>query len=106
MFNKKDAINDFKLRLQKKFGQGVELSLFGSYAVNQSNDESDIDLLVLLPFKVSNKHRSEVFELAFESEIEFDVCLGVIVYSKEFWNSGLAKEMPLYKNIKKQGICV
>jgi predicted nucleotidyltransferase len=98
------AIKEFKKRLIERFGAETEIYLFGSVARRDYDMHSDIDLLVLLPFEPNNYIEEQVFDLGYDIELEYGVVFGIIVYSKTFWNSETAGVMPLYKNIKREGI--
>ncbi len=100
------AIREFKKKLIDKFGAETEIYLFGSAARGDYGMYSDIDLLVLLPFEPNNSIEEQVFDLGYDIELEYSVVFGIIVYPKTFWNSEMAGTMPLYKNIKKEGVCV
>ncbi len=100
------AIREFKKRLIDKFGGETEIYLFGSAARGDYGMYSDIDLLVLLPFEPNNSIEEQVFDIGYDIELEYGVVFGIIVYPKTFWNSEIASHMPLYKNIKKEGIYV
>jgi predicted nucleotidyltransferase len=80
--------------------------VFGSVARNDYQEDSDIDILVVLPFQVNNAIEEQVFDLAYDVELEHGLIIGTIVYSKEFWNSVQAASMPLYKNIQREGLTV
>jgi len=92
--------------LQKRYGDEIELIQFGSTARKDFDDESDIDILVLIPANVDNALEEEIFREAFNVELEYDVIFGIIVYSRDFWKSDLAGQMPLYQEIKKDGTIV
>jgi len=55
---------------------------------------------------VNNAIEEQVFDLAYDIELEHDLIIGTIVYSKEFWYSGQAASMPLYKHIQREGLSV
>ena len=100
------AIREFKEKLIKKFGTETELYLFGSVARGDYSDYSDIDILVLLHFEPNTSIEEQIFDLAYDIELEYNLIFGIIVYSKTFWNSEKASIMPLYRNIKKEGVGV
>lgn len=102
----KGAIRGFKKKLINKFGAETEIYLFGSAARGDYSMHSDIDLLVLLPFEPTNSIEEQVFDLGYDIELEYGVVFGIIVYPRTFWNSEIASSMPLYKNIKKEGVSV
>lgn len=100
------AIQSLKERLVKLYGNDVELRIFGSVARDDYHEDSDIDILVVLPSHVNNAIEEQVFDLAYDIELEYGVIIGTIVYSKEFWSSEQAASMPLYKNIQRESLFV
>jgi predicted nucleotidyltransferase len=85
---------------------GAGIILYGSKARGEDEEFSDIDILVLLDEVVNNSLEEEIFSTAFQLELEYDVIFGIIVYSKNFWDSKLGREIPLHWNVDKEGILV
>lgn len=104
--NIKAAIKELKQRLTGRFGSDIEVYLFGSVARGDFGSLSDIDILVLIAGQVNNSVEEEVFDLAYDVELKYSVIFGIVVYSKDFWNSQVASYMPLYKNVKREGMHV
>jgi len=102
--NIEKALAELKLNLIKRFNPAIELYLFGSVARGDYEDDSDIDVLVLMPGEINNSIEEEIFDEAYEIELKYDVIFGVIACSNDFWNSERAKVMPLYLNIKKESV--
>lgn len=100
------AIQALKEGLINRFGPDVELRIFGSVARGDYQEQSDIDLLVVLPGPVNNAVEEQVFDMAYDVELEYGLVIGTIVYSKDFWYSDHAAAMPLYKNIQREGLLV
>lgn len=100
------AVQALKEKLIQRFGAETEVYLFGSVARGDAQKDSDIDILVLISGNVNNALREEIFDLAFDVELDYNVVFGIIVRSKTFWNSSLASVMPLHQNIQKEGIRV
>jgi len=100
------AIQALKKELINRFGAEVELRIFGSVARGDYREYSDIDLLVVLPVKVDNTVEEQIFDMAYDIELEYGLVIGTIVYSKDFWYSDRAAAMPLYKNIQREGLFV
>jgi predicted nucleotidyltransferase len=101
-----EAILELKKRLIIKFGAATELHLFGSAVRGEYGSLSDIDILVLVPLEVTNSIEEEIFDLAYDVELKFNVVFGIIVYSKKIWESPLSMCMPIYQSIKNEGIAV
>lgn len=77
---------------------GVELKLFGSAARGESVPGSDIDVLVRLPV-VSSAIEKEIFDLAYEVELEFDCVIDVFVLSTSHTSA-----IPLIQNVDQEGV--
>jgi len=100
--NENLALSDFKQRLQEKFGD-VEMILFGSKSRGDYDDHSDIDVLVILDKPLSNSIEEEIFDIGFDVEMEHNIILGIISYSKESWDY-LRNISPFCKNVIEEGI--
>lgn len=100
------AIQALKKELINRFGPDVELRIFGSVARGDYQEHSDVDILVVLPVSVNNTVEEQVFDMAYDIELEYGLVIGTIVYSKDFWYSERAAVMPLYKNIQREGLFV
>ncbi|RLE11802.1 hypothetical protein DRJ04_07350 [Candidatus Aerophobetes bacterium] len=101
--NEKKALTELKERILKKFPD-AEIILYGSKVRGDADEESDIDVLVLLREKVNTSIEEEIFNLSYNIELEYDVVFGILVHEKDFWSSELAHAMPLHWNIDKEGI--
>ncbi len=100
----KASLDELKASLVERFGEGTDLTLFGSVARGGYGADSDIDVLVLLPMPVSTATEEEVFDFAFDVEMKYDVIFGIIVYSREEWESPRLSSMPLHHMIDAEGV--
>ena len=100
------AVQALKQGLVNRFGTDVELRIFGSVARGDYREYSDIDILVVLPVPVNNAVEEQVFDMAYDIELEYGLVIGTIVYSKDFWYSDRAAVMPLFRNIQREGLSV
>ena len=103
--NERNALLELKEKLLQKF-PNVEIILYGSKARGDSDEESDIDLLILLDSEVSRQVREKITEITYDLELKYDVVFGIIVEDRDFWNSPLANAMPLHWNVDKEGILI
>jgi len=103
--NELDAIYELKNELSKSC-PGVELILFGSKARDDSEEFSDIDILILVDKNVSHNLKDNIIEIAYDIELKYDVVFGFVIENKKLWKSSSYKVMPLYQNVQREGILV
>ena len=78
----------------------IDMKLFGSSARGDFSRTSDIDIMIRLP-KVDRKIEEELFDIAYDLELEYDCLIDVIVLPE---NMDCA--IPLYQNIEKEGVAI
>lgn len=103
--NERNALQELKTRLPQLFPD-VEIILYGSKARGDSDEESDIDLLILIGSQVNTGIEEEITKITFDIELKYDVVFGKIIENNDFWNSPLANAMPLHWNIDREGLHV
>lgn len=100
-----NSVSKLKHKLLKNF-PGTELVLFGSKARGDFKEFSDIDLLVLIDKKIDHELKDKIIEIAYDIELEDEIVFGFIIENKKSWRSPRYKVMPLYQNIKREGIII
>jgi predicted nucleotidyltransferase len=103
----KKAVQLFKDKLQEVYGNRlIAVILYGSYARDEANEESDIDLLILL--KDISDFWKEVHQISeIESEVlellDYQVLISAIpARAEDFYR----KQLPIFMNVKKEGVLV
>lgn len=80
------------------------LILYGSYARGDYNEESDIDLLILVDKeKVTRDDKIKITYPLYDIELDTGILISSIVYSKKFWQTEY-KVTPFYENVNREGI--
>jgi predicted nucleotidyltransferase len=102
--NIKRAIAQLKKVLMRRYGSEIELYLFGSVARNDYEPDSDIDILVLLPGAVDTSLKEEVIGLAYDVELQNSVVFGIVVRSREYWESEKAAVTPFRQNLQREAL--
>ena len=97
------ALEELKEKIYEKFPD-AEIILYGSKARGDTNEESDIDVLILINSHINRKLKEEITEIMYDIELKYDVIFGNIIENLDFWNSPLANAMPFHWNIDKEGI--
>ena len=96
-----DKIKSISQQFKNIVGQKyniLDIKLFGSSARREQTKGSDIDIMIKLP-KVNRDIEEDLFNIAYDLELEHDCLIDIIVLSGDSNNS-----IPLYQNIEKEGI--
>ena len=89
----------FRQIIENKY-EIIEMKLFGSFARGDYSKKSDIDVMVRLP-KVDRNIEEDLFNIAYDLELQYDCVIDVIVLPENLGNSTL-----IYQNIQKEGIAI
>jgi len=98
------AVDAFKERVQKDFGSQLrDLRLFGSRARQEGNEESDLDVLVLLD-SAPTVVRGKIFEIASDIFLEYEIDISPLVMSQEHFEDMKRRERLLPQEIERDGV--
>ena len=100
-----NAIYKLKKKLLDRFPR-TRMILYGSKVRGNGEEFSDIDILILLDGEIDTELEKQILDIAYDIELELDVVFGIMIESKDFWDSSLAKIMPLHRNIEKEGVLI
>lgn len=100
---RKDDILDKIKESVRELEPKSEIILFGSRARGDERDDSDWDLLILLPYSTNLKEEQKFRHKLFDLELYFGQAISTIVKSKKEWESKYYIT-PLYQNILQEGI--
>ena len=89
---------------QKDF---CSLIVYGSYAIGDYNDNSDIDVMIIVntPEEKINSYYDVVSDCAFDFMMRYGVDISPVIKNRihfEYWKS----DLPYYHNVEKEGIVV
>jgi predicted nucleotidyltransferase len=101
--NEKAAIQEAARILREQFS--VEnVILFGSKARDDSDPESDIDLLLLTKRPIDWKERHEIVDALFDVEMKYDVVISIIINTLHDWNDGVCTALPIHDEINRERV--
>ena len=102
----KEIMDAFVSDCKALFGDKLcEVRLYGSYARGDYNEDSDIDVMILLDMddKDARKYLWQVCGITNELDMEHDVLLSPVIRSKYVYDK--YKELPgFYNNVMREGV--
>lgn len=98
------AIREFIDLLKQNYKDVIqEVILFGSFARGEYDEESDVDILIVIK-NGDRQLQDEISMSSFDLIMKNDVILSPLVMDKETYRWHKRYRDPLYNNIKKDGI--
>ena len=97
---------EFSRGVKKILGNKLsKIILYGSYARGDYKDNSDVDIMVLttLTDEEIEKIETDIFDLAFDFQMDYGIDISVVVKNEEHFNYWLGV-LPFYNNIQKEGV--
>ena len=80
------------------------LVLFGSVVRGEDDEESDVDLLVVLKEPPEHKIRNRISRIILGVNLEYDTNLSSIVVEQQAWDDGPLSVSPIHEEIEEEGI--
>jgi len=103
-----EIVNNYTTEAKRLFGPSLKaMILYGSCAREDYDDESDIDLLVLLDVtpEMLPEARSKMRLIADKLELQYDAVLSAVFQSYDIFNE-YKEASGYYKNVEKEGIFI
>lgn len=102
MKQKAEILYQIKKSVQEVEPQS-EIILYGSRARGDEKEDSDWDLLILLPYVTDLKEEQKFRHKLFYLELQFGQSISTLVKSKKEWENKF-NFTPLYQSILQEGI--
>jgi predicted nucleotidyltransferase len=107
--NKLDTIlKHLAVQIKELFGDKLkDIILFGSYARGDYDDESDIDVMILVDIDAEQlyKYRSAVRVIARKIDWDYNVVTSIILQEYNLYKKYISAS-GFYKNVLKEGVSV
>ena len=103
--NEREAINTAVMLLRERFPVGKAI-LYGSKVRGDSDEYSDIDLLLITSQPLHWKEEKTIVEILFDLGMEYDVIFSPLFASSDEWDRGVFREFPIYREIMEEGAII
>jgi predicted nucleotidyltransferase len=100
-----NILEEVKNALQKLYNDNlVEIILYGSYARNEYNENSDVDLLVVLKkLDSACKEIDNIVDAIYDINLKYNTLISVVPISNDDYRS---INSPLLLNVRKEGVLI
>ena len=101
-------IYEFSQQMKRIFGPHLsKVIVYGSYARGDYRDNSDVDVMILvdLPEDQIKELENEVYDIAFEMEMDTGLDISPVIKSEaqyEYW----VDVLPYYRNVREEGVII
>lgn len=99
------ALQEIRQRLHAEFNI-AGLTLYGSAARGEADDESDIDLLVLTATPLTRLERHRITDIVFHVNLERGTNFSTLVVDLRTWQRGPVSVLPIRRFVDSEGIPV
>lgn len=99
-------LSDFTDIMQEAYKDSLyQILLFGSYARGEANDESDIDIIVILDKSEMNitSEINKIVEYSFDLDLEYGKTLCALPMSLDYWDT---EESFFLDEVRKDGFLI
>lgn len=105
--NERTALIALVARLQQRYGTDLQrVVLFGSKARGDFDDESDLDILVVvrIPDEDYWRHWNEIIDLSYDLELEYGLVFSLLIKNEPEYALMRKWNLPINRNIEKDGV--
>lgn len=101
--NVRDALRVARERLNTEFNVD-RIVLFGSVVRGTADEESDVDLLIVLREPPNHQVRNRISSIILDTNLEYDTNLSGLVVDQKAWDEGLVSVLPIHEAVEQEGI--
>lgn len=91
--------------LRERFGERiVDIRVFGSVARGEADEESDVDVLVLVREPLDREERHELADHSYDLDLAHGTVTQYMVKTTERWDSPIIRGSAFRKDIDREGV--
>jgi len=104
--NVHEILMEFSKKTKDILGKSLrKVILYGSYARGDNRENSDLDIMILTTLTEGEiaSVENQLYDLAFDFQMEYFVDISVIIKNEAQFNFWLGA-LPFYDNVKREGV--
>jgi predicted nucleotidyltransferase len=101
--SEKQALDNLIAELKASW-PGVKSKVFGSKVKGIADDESDLDILILLPGEVSEDTRRQIIYKVFDLNLTYETNLSPLIMSEGDWEGKPTSLLPIHAFVEEEGV--
>jgi predicted nucleotidyltransferase len=102
--NEKNALNALVSKLKEKLkSQLVQIKIFGSKVRGTFQEDSDIDVLLILQER-TEAILDTIAAIHLEIELQYNLTISLVIYSQHEFETNERFESPFVKNIQRESV--
>ncbi len=101
--NEQMALNEIHQKVSELF-KIKSIILFGSIVRGETDEESDIDLLILTENKIDRPESHKITDIVCDVNLKYDTNYSILVIDSYTWDEGIYSILPLKHEIQVEGI--
>lgn len=82
----------------------TKFKLFGSKVNGTFDEESDLDILIMLPCPVTNEIRRQIVHKVSDINLSYETNISALIVSEKEWQSAPLNLLPIHYFIEEEGI--
>ena len=98
-----EALQAAQQRITAEFAVD-RIVLFGSVVRGEEDEESDVDLLIVLKDPPSHQVRDRITGVILDINLAFDTNFSELIVDRQTWDYGLPSVLPIHQTIEEEGV--
>ena len=98
-----DALSRLIIDIEKSWPK-AKFKLFGSKLRGTADEESDLDILILLPCEVTEKIRQRIIHKVFDINLTLETNISSLIMAEKEWGSATFSLLPIHEYIEEEGV--
>ncbi len=104
--NLQEIIKELKENIKEKLpGENFKVILYGSYARGKYDENSDIDILIILDSYPDTQKKDKIYEVCSSLNIKYEIWIDVSLISKKEMDT-IKGRQPFIQNALREGITI